>query len=80
MGLVKPMSYHILQHISPTHLPKYGHNIRTFEELLGYRDVKATMMYTHIQDRSGQGVYSASIVSEPGRRHCGIRMLDWTIL
>jgi site-specific recombinase XerD len=69
VGLVKPMSYHMLQHASPTHLPKDGHDIRTIEELLGHRDVKATMMYTHVQNRGGQGVYNPSTASEPGRRH-----------
>jgi site-specific recombinase XerD len=58
VGLVKPVSYHLLQHASPTHLPEDGHDIRTIEELLGHRDVKTTMMYTHVLTRGRQGVYS----------------------
>jgi site-specific recombinase XerD len=57
VGLVKPVSYHLLQHASPTHLPEDGHDIRIIEELLGHRDVKTTMRYTHVLTRGRQGVY-----------------------
>jgi site-specific recombinase XerD len=61
VGLVKPVSYHLLQHASLTHLPEDGYDIRTIEELLGHRDVKTTkttMRYTYILTRGRQGVYS----------------------
>ena len=58
MGLVKLVSYHLLQHAPPTHLPEDGHDIRIIEELLGHRDVKTTMRYTHVLTRGRQGVYS----------------------
>jgi site-specific recombinase XerD len=58
VGLVKPMSYHMLQHASPTHLLEDGYDIRAIQELLRHRDVSTTMIYTHVLNRGGKGVYS----------------------
>ena len=32
--------------------------IRTVQELLGHKDVRTTMIYTHVLNRGGRGVYS----------------------
>ncbi len=35
-----------------------GYDIRTVQELLGRKDVKTTMIYTHVLNRGGQDVRS----------------------
>ena len=47
-----------LHHSLATHLPDVGYNIRTVQELLGHKDVKTTMIYTHVLNRGGKDVRS----------------------
>ena len=42
----------------PTDLLEGGDDLRTIQELRGYRDVATTMIYTHVLNRSLAGVRS----------------------
>lgn len=57
-GIPKRVSCHTFRHSFATHLLQNGYDIRTVQELLGHKDVKTTMIYTHVMNKGGRGVRS----------------------
>jgi len=70
-AVIGPLQQH-LQRVRAIHQKDLGdgYDIRTVQELLGHKDVRTTMIYTHVLNRGGRGVRSPAdrLIRPPDER------------
>lgn len=56
--ILQPVTLHSLRHSYATHLHERGADIKLIQELLGHSDIKTTLRYTHVSNRTLEKIVS----------------------
>ena len=56
--ITQDVTFHSLRHSYATHLHEAGTDIKLIQELLGHNDLKTTLRYTHISNRTLEKIKS----------------------
>ncbi len=51
-GITRKVTTHTLRHCFATHLLDFGTDVRFIKELLGHKDIKTTLIYTHVTNQN----------------------------
>ena len=73
-GITRRVTTHTLRHCFATHLLDRGTDVRFIQELLGHKDIRTTLVYTHVTTNQVTGITSpldAMRKSDFGKRGIG---------
>lgn len=56
--IIQDVTFHSLRHSYATHLHERGTDIKLIQELLGHNDIKTTLRYTHVSNRTIENIVS----------------------